>query len=157
MTSPVIDFEAICDALAARFVAATLGTPTGLTAIRKSYSETPKGVAALPAHFLEVLDGTVVLNNRWEHEIRIDGVLLLDKRPGDTARSETVRRKWLPYLLHATVDQVKLGIGAASGYEVAKVIPTGWEWDKVDVADTEYDAIRVHWMVYLYETVSLTP
>lgn len=156
MTSPAIDFEAVCDALAARFVAATVGTPSGQTSIRKSYSETPKAIAALPAHYLEVREGSIVANSRWEHEISVDGVLVIAKRPGDTARTETIRRKWLPYLLHATVDALKLGI-APGAYEVAKALPSGWEWDEVEVGGTEYDAIRVHWTLYLYETVSLTP
>lgn len=158
MTAPVIDLVGICNALAARFVAATLGTPSGETAIRKSYSEPPKAIAALPAHLLEVQDGTVVANNRWDHVINIDGLLLLAKRPGDPARVEASRRKWLPFLLHATVHQWKLGIGAQAGYEVAKAQPDGgWEWTEYEVGGVEYDAIRVRWKVYLYETVSLTP
>lgn len=158
MTSPVIDFEGICDALAARFVAATIGTPTGVDAMRKSYSETPKSVPVAPSHLLEVQDGTVVANPaQWQHEFKIDGLLLLAKRPADTQRVETLRRKWLPYLLHATVDQVKLGFGGATGYTLDKAIPDGgWEWDEYSVAGTEFDAIRVHWTVYLTETVALT-
>jgi hypothetical protein len=50
------------------------------------------------------------------------------RRPG---RVETQRQLWLPYLLHATVDQLKIGLGGATGYSVDKAIPTGWEWDRV--------------------------
>ena len=158
MTSPVIDFEAICDALAARFAPGTIGTPTGASAMRASYAEPPKGVSALPAHLLEVQDGTVIAaSGQWKHEMQVDGLLLLAKRPGDPQRVETQRQLWLPYLLHATVDQFKLGLGGASGYTVDKAIPTGWEWDLYKVADIEYDAIRTHWTVYVTENVSITP
>ena len=158
MSTPVIDFSAICTALAARFVAATLGTPTGASAMRASYAKPPKNVPATPAHLLEVNDGTVVASpGQWKHEMNIDGVLLLAKRPADPERVDTQRQLWLPYLLHATVDQVKLGLGAASGYSVDKAIATGWEWTEYMVAADEYDAIRVHWRVYVTENVSLTP
>jgi hypothetical protein len=159
VTSPVIDAEAICDALAARFIAATLGTPAGETAMRKSYSETPKAVPALPAHLLEVQDGELVASpgGVWDHQWRIDGLLLLAKRPGDPARVETSRRKWLPYLLHATVDQLKISKGGQSGYSVDKAIPTAWEFTEFEVGDVEYDAIRVRWVVWIKETVSITP
>lgn len=159
MTSPTILFEPIMDALAARFAPGTIGTPSGADAMQASYSESPKAVAQTPAHLLEVQDGTLVADTaRWSHEIKVDGLLLLAKRPGDPARVETQRRLWLPFLLHATADQMKIGIGAQVGYEVAKVLPDGgWEWDEYKVADIEYDAIRVHWTIYLYETVVLTP
>ncbi|MFZ9979549.1 MAG: hypothetical protein ACO3HN_06355 [Opitutales bacterium] len=158
MTSPVINFEAVCDALASRFAAATIGTPTGAAAMRASYSETPKNVPAVPAHLLEVQTGTVTANpGQWKHEMDIDGVFLLSKRPGDTARVETQRRLWLPYLLHAAVDQMKLGYGGATGYSVDKVVPTSWEFTEFVVASDEYDAIRVSWRLYITENVTPTP
>ena len=157
MTTPKIDFESIMDALALRFAAAQIGTPTGAVAMKASYAESPKSVPQTPAHVLEVQDGTVVANSQWNHEINVDGLLLLAKRPADPQRVETQRQLWLPYLLHATVDQMKLGLGGATGYTVDKAIPSGWEWDLFKVADVEFEAIRVHWTIYLTETVSLTP
>lgn len=157
MTSPTIDFESIMDAFAARFVAATIGTPTGAPAMRASYAEPPKNVPATPAVVLEVRDGEVVANpGQWKHEMNVDAMFLVAKRPGDTKRVEEIRQKWLPYLLHASVDQLKLGLGGAVGYSVDKAIPTGWEWDEYDVGADTYDAIRVHWTLYVTETVSLT-
>lgn len=157
MTSPSINFETICDNLAARFVAATIGTPTGAEAMKASYSEPPKSVPRTPAHFLEVQDGSVVANpSQWKHEMQVDGVFLMSRKSADTIRAEEQRRKWLPYLLHATVDKVKIDLGSASGYTVDKVFPTGWEWDEVKVADVEFHAIRVHWTVYVTENVALT-
>lgn len=158
MTSPTVGFEAICDALAARFVAAAIGTPAGEDAMKASYSKPPKSVPRTPAHLLEVQDGTVVASPaQWKHEMNIDGVFLVSRKTADTVRPEEQRRRWLPYLLHATVDAVKIGLGAQSGYTVDKAWPTGWEWDEYKVADVEFHAIRVHWTVYVTETVSLTP
>lgn len=158
MTSPAIDFKAITTALAARFVAATIGTPTGADAMAASYAQSPKSVPQTPAHLIEVQDGSLIANpGQWKHEMNVDGVLLIAKRPADPQRVETQRQLWLPYLLHATVDQVKLNLGGATNYSVDKAIPTGWEWDEVKVADIEFDAIRVHWTVYVTETVVLTP
>lgn len=158
MSTPVIDFAAICTALAARFVAATLGTPTGASAMRASYAKPPKNVPATPAHLLETQDGTVIANpGQWRHEMAIDGVLLLAKRPADPERVEAQRQLWLPYLLHATVDQMRLGLGSQAGWSVDKALPTGWEWTEYDVAGDTYDAIRVHWRIWIAENVSLTP
>lgn len=157
MSTPTINAEAILDAMAARFLAAAIGTPSGATAMRASYSETPKNVAATPCHLLEVQDGSVVANpGQWKHEINVDGLLLLSKRPGDTARVETQRRLWLPYLLHATVDQLKLGLGSATGYSVDKALPTGWEFTEFPIGADNYDAIRVAWTIWVTETVTLT-
>jgi hypothetical protein len=153
-----IDFEAICDALAARFEPATIGTPTGGPAMREVYPEPPKSVPTVPAVLLEVSDGTVVANpGQWKHELHIDVIFLLSKRPADPVRVETNRRKWLPYLLRATVGQLKLGLGGATGYSVDKALPIGWEFVEYDVAGVTFDAIRVAYTVWVTGTVSLTP
>lgn len=158
MTAPVINFSTVCTDLAARFTAANIGTPSGADAMRASYAKPPKNVPATPAHLLEVQDGTIVPNpGQWKHEMNIDGLLLLAKRPADPERVEAQRQLWLPYLLHATVDQMQISLGSQSGYSVDKVFPSGWEWTEYPVAADLYDAIRVHWTVYLTETVTLTP
>jgi hypothetical protein len=153
----VIDFEAICDALALRFEPATIGTPSGAPAMREVYPE-PPSVPTVPAVLLEVAEGSLVPNpGQWKHEFQIDVLFLLSKRPGDPVRVETNRRKWLPYLLRATVGQFKLGLGSATGYSVDKAIPTTWDFVQYDVADAAFDAIRVRYVVYVIETVSLVP
>ena len=76
---------------------------------------------------------------------------------GDTAREDRQRKLWLPYLLHATVDQVKITLGGATNYSVDKAIPGGWEFTEYEVGADKYDAIRVHWTIYVTETVVLTP
>jgi len=154
----VIDLEAICDALALRFEPGTIGTPSGGPAMREVYSESPKSVPTVPAVLLEVQDGTLVASpGQWKHEISIDVLFLLSKRPADPVRVETNRRKWLPYLLQATVGQMKLGLGGASGYSVDKAIPISWEFTEFDVADVTFDAIRVRYVAYVTESVTLTP
>lgn len=154
----MIDFEAICDALAARFEPATIGTPTGAPAMREVFPESPKAVPVVPAVIVEASDGTVIANpGQWKHELKVDVMFLLSKRPADPVRVETNRRKWLPYLLRATTGQLKLGLGGASGYSVDKAIPEGWEFTEYNVADVTFDAIRLRYVVYVTETVSLTP
>jgi hypothetical protein len=158
VTSPVVNFEGICDAFALRFTAANIGTPSGATAMRASYSETPKNVPAVPCVLLEVQDGSLIANpGQWKHEMNVDSLLLLSKRPSDPARVETQRRLWLPYLLHATVDQLKLGLGGATGYSVDKAIPVRWAFDEYVMGADNYDAIRVSWTIYVTESVALTP
>ncbi|HUW16019.1 MAG TPA: hypothetical protein VMW94_02980 [Actinomycetes bacterium] len=154
----MIDLEAICDALALRFEPGTIGTPSGGPAMREVYSESPRSVPTVPAVLLEVQDGTLVASpGQWKHEISIDVLFLLSKRPADPVRVETNRRKWLPYLLQATVGQMKLGLGGASGYSVDKAIPISWEFTEFDVADVTFDAIRVRYVAYVTESVTLTP
>lgn len=158
MSSPTVDFGAICTAFAARFLAAAIGTPTGATAMKQSYADPPKNVPQTPCHLLEVQDGTVVANpGQWKHEMNIDGLLLISKRVGDTAREDRQRKLWLPYLLHATVDALKITLGGAVGYSVDKAIPVGWEFTEYEVGADKYDAIRVHWTIYVTESVVLTP
>lgn len=153
----MIDLEDICDGLAARFAAATIGTPSGAPAMRYVYAETPNNVAATPAVILEVDSGEIVANpGQWKHEIVINVIFLLARQQGDTRRVEEARRRWLPYLLNATQGQLKIGLGGASGYSVDKAIPAGtWEFTEYDVAGDTYDAIRIPFTVYVTETVTL--
>lgn len=154
----MIDLDAICDALAARFAAGTIATPTGASAMRKSYAKVPKNIAAFPAVMLEVQEGSVVASpGQWKHEINVDALFILPKRPADPARVEDQRQTWLGTLLAATQGQLKLGLASASGYSVDKAIPTGWEWTEFNVGGEERDAIRIHYTVYATETVTLTP
>ena len=157
----MIDFEGICDALGARFTAAAMGTPTGtpsVPAVRAVYPQSAKAVSALPAVVLEVQNGSLVANpGQWKHEFNVDVLLLLAKRPADPVRVETMRQKYLPYLLNATTGQLKLGLGGATGYSVDKALPTSWEWDEYPVSDVLYDAIRVGFTVYVTESVTLVP
>lgn len=152
------NLEGMCDALAARFAPGTIGTPTGAVAMRKAYSETPKNVPIVPSVFLEVQEGTIVADpGQWKFEHNVDVVFLLSKRPGDPARVETQRRLWLPALWGATQGQMKLGYGGAVGYTLDKAIPTDWEFTEEPVGGDNYDAIRVHYRLYVTETVTLTP
>jgi hypothetical protein len=154
----MIDLDAICDALAARFAAGTIATPTGASAMRKAYAKVPKNIAAFPAVMLEVQDGTVVANpGQWKHEMNIDVLFILPKRLADPERSEKQRQLWLGKLLAATQGALKITLAAASGYSVDKALPTGWEWTEFNIGGDEHDGIRVHYTVYVTETATLVP
>lgn len=151
----MIDFRAACVAFAERFDAGTIATPTGAKAMRPSFSEMPESAPALPCVYVEPTTGTVVANATWDHEMDVDAVFLISQRSGTTKRPEKERQLWLPSLLAATQAQMKLGIGAQIGWELKKAIPTGWTWDEVDVADISHHAIRVHYRLFIAETVNL--
>jgi hypothetical protein len=151
----MIALQAPCAALAARFL--VVSTPSGALPMRQSTGQMPKQIAALPATYIEVTDGTVVANDRWEHSINVASVTLFAKRPGDPVRVDKQRQLWLPALLSATEGQMKLGIGAQAGYELAKALPMSWRWDEVAVGGEDYDAVRITWQLFIYETVTLTP
>lgn len=149
------DFYATCNALAARFAPGTITTPTDALAMRAAFGQMPNAVPATPAVYCEPTSGQVVANQTWDHEWDIDVVFLVDRVTADPKRIETQRQLWLPTLLRATQGELKLGIGAQSGWELKKAIPTGWEWDEVNVAGTDFSAIRVHYRVFVAETVTL--
>lgn len=153
----MIDLKLICDDLALRFVAATIGTPSGADAMRGASGQMPKQVAVTPYTYIEPTDGSVVANDRWEHTISLDSVTLFGKRPGDPVRVEKQRQAWLGYLLAATEGKLKLGVTGQTNWELAKAIPTTWKWDEVDVGAETHDAIRVTWLISVYETVNLVP
>jgi len=153
----MIAFKAICDALAARYQAGTIATPSGAVAMRKAYGQLPKNIPAVPAVVIDVQDGTLTANpGQWKHEMAIDVVFLLAKRPGDTARVDAQRQLWLPTLLAATQAQLKLGLGGAVGYSVDKALPVGWEFTEFPFGADSYDAIRIHYTVFVTENVTLT-
>lgn len=154
----MIDMKAICDALATRYTAAAIATPTGATALRPSFGQMPESAPAIPCIYIEPTTGTVVASvGIWDHHLFLDAVFLISKRTGTTRRPEKERQLWLGSLLAATEAQMKLGLGAASGYVVKSAFPQGWAWDEVDVADQAFHAIRIHYDVWAQETVSLTP
>ncbi len=154
----MIDFAGICDALAARFEAATLGTPTGAPPIAATFGQMPKAAPALPAVVIVPQDGQVVAqSSAWQHEMRLDAVLVLARRSGDPARVESERQAYLPYLLAATEGQLQLGLGSQPGWGVVKALPTGWDWAEWDMAGDGFDALRVHFQVWVGENVSLRP
>ena len=154
MTVPAFDMYGVCSGLGSAFLPNAIGTPSGASAMRAVFPHGCKGVASVPAVVLEVQDGTVVPNDIWQHHVNIDAVLLLSKRPGDPVRVESDRQRWLPYLLSATESHMKLGIGAQSGYEVKSAVPQGWEWTEYAVGADEYDAIRVHYQVWVNEVMN---
>lgn len=153
----MIDFAAICSNLAARYAPGTLATPSGATAIRGSLGSRPKAITAVPYAFVELDTGTITANSQWLHEVTADVVFCLSKRPGDPARVDVQRQKWLATLLAATEGKLTLGLAGQSGWTLNKALPTGWEFTEEQVGQEEWDAIRVHFLLHIYETVSLVP
>ena len=152
-----IALKAIANALAARYAAGTISTPSGAQAMRASYGQTPKNTPTTPCAIVVVQDGSIIANaGQWNHELQLDVVFLISKRTADTPREETARQLWLGTLLAATEGQFTLGLSAASGYSVQKALPTGWEFTEYNVAGDDYDAVIVHFTIYATENVSLT-
>lgn len=155
-----MDLKAICDALAARFTAATMGTPTSSPAMLATYGQQPKsGSQALPATIVEAdIAGQVITDNdAWRYRIHVPTVTLFSKRPGDSAQVEAWRQRYLGYLLAAAEGQMKLGIGAQPGYEVKSAMPMDFEWLEYPIGSDDYDAIRVRWEVLVQRVPVLVP
>ena len=149
-----MDFEAICDAIAARYAPGTLATPSGAQAMRASYGQAPHSMPATPAVVVRPRDGEVILGSgqvMGQHNIDVE--FFLSKAPGDIERVETQRQKWLPYLLTATYGQLKLGLAGT----VDKAIPMGWEFTELPYGGDSYYGIIVHLRVWTTETQALTP
>jgi hypothetical protein len=154
----MIDFRAICVALAARYAPGTISTPTGASAMRASYAQAPKNVPTVPCVVLEIQQGTVTANpGQWKHEMQVDAIFVLSKRPGDPARVDTQRQLWLPALLAATEGKLTLGLAGQAGYSVDKAIPTGWDWIEYQIGADGYDGIRISYTIFVTENVSLVP
>jgi len=149
-----MDFNAICDGLAARFAAATIGTPTGATAMRGAYGQAPNGVPTFPCVVVVPQNGDVTYGAGIEdgqHDIDVN--FYYAKAAGDFPRSETQRQLWLPYLLTATNGQMALGLAPT----VLKAIPTGYEFAELPYGGETYDGIVVHYRVWTRDSVTLTP
>jgi len=155
VTVPAFDFYSVCSALGSAFAPGTIGTPTSESAMRAVYPHGVKSIPAYPAIVLQVSHGEVVGNSdNWSHKAYIDAILLLSKRPGNPVTVEASRQRWLPYMLSATETHLKLGVGAQTGWELKSAMPIGWEWAEVNVDDDPFDGIRVHYEVWIYETMS---
>lgn len=150
----MIDFEDICDGIAAAY--ANPGTPTSEVPIRASYGQAPNSIPALPCCVVMPQDGEVTYessNRTGEHNIDLN--FYLSKSPGDLVRVETSRQRWLPYLLDALHSAVQVGQGGSGG--VQKALPTGYEFTELPYAGEQYDAIVIHLRVWTSETVVLVP
>lgn len=150
-----MDLEDICDALAARYVSATIGTPTGALPIRFTYGQAPNSMPATPSVVVIPQRGEMVYNpgqRQTQHEI--DVLFYHSKRQGDIPRSETERQRWLMYLLNALHGQAKLGLGSSG---VDKALPTNYEFVELPYGGDLYDGIRISVTVWVTESVTLTP
>lgn len=149
-----MDLEAISNGLAARFAPGTIGTPTGASAMRASYGQAPNSIPTTPCIVVFPKDGDLVYGSgQVKGQHRLDVCFYLSKSPGDIARVEKQRQKWLGLLLAATHGAMKLGLASA----VDKAIPASWEFTELPYAGELYDGIIVHVTVYATDNVSLVP
>ena len=151
----MFDLEDICDGIAARYLPGTIGTPTGATAMRAAYGQTPNSLPSTPAVVVIPKTGTLVYGagqRNSEHDI--DVLFYHARRQGDVPRSETERQRWLPYLLNALHGQVQIG-QVANG--VQKALPTDYEFVELSYGGDEYDGIRINVRVWVTEAVTLIP
>lgn len=149
-----MDFNDICDGLAARYAPGTIGTPTGASAMRGAYGQEPNGAKPTPFVVVHPQDGEVTFDPgilRGEHNLDVD--FYLSKASADFKRIETERQLWLPLLLTATTGQVKLNLAPI----VMKALPVGWEYDQLPYGGETYDGITIHYRVWTEEAVTLTP
>ena len=147
-----MDIEAICDALAARYTPGTIGTPTGVPAMRAAYGQMPHSMPNTPAVVVMPQDGDVVAESgSWVLTNNIDVNFYLSKAPGDIERVETYRQKWLQTLLEAVLGSLTLGSIVKSAF------PIGWEFTELPYGGDQYDAIVIHYQVIVREAVTFTP
>lgn len=151
----MFDMEDICDALAARYLPATIGTPTNGVGMRASYGQAPNSIPSTPAVVVLPKSGTLTYQSGTrDSEHDIDVLFFYARREGDVPRSETQRQRWLPLLLNALHGQVKLGLSADG---VQKAFPVDYEFTELTYAGDDYDGIRITVRVWITEPVTLTP
>lgn len=150
----MMDFNDICDGLAARFEPATIGTPTGADAMRSAWGQAPNGPKPTPFAVVFPQDGEVTYTpGQRLGQHNLDLQFFLSKAGGDFSRVETQRQLWLPYLLSATDGQMKLGLSGT----VLKAIPVSWTYAEIVYGGDTYDGIVIHFRVWTEESVTLTP
>lgn len=141
--------KAICDALATRYTGMT--PPSGET-LRKAYGQTPHSMPQTPSIVFMPQDGEMVTEpGMWVGTHRIDLIFYLSKSPGDLARIETQRQKWLGPLL-SRLDGATTITLASSG--VKSALPIGYEFTEVPHGGDNYDGIIVHLEVKTREAVT---
>ncbi len=108
----------------------------------------------MPAVVVLPKTGTVTLGPRMvDGTIDLDVLFYLSKAPGDLARVETQRQRWLPTLLAALDGKMQLGLAAY----VQKAYPTDWEFVDLQYGGEAYDGIRITVRVWYTEARTFTP
>lgn len=149
----MVSLKAICDALAARYAAGTIATPTGATAMRSSWAQAPHGPKPTPFLVIAPQTGDVIGGaGEWQITHHVDANFYLSKAPGDIHRVETLRQLWLPTLLAAPLGLMTLGIT-----NVKSDFPVSYEFLELPYEGDGYDGITIHLDVIVREPVTFTP
>ena len=144
--------KAICDALATRY--ANMTPPAGET-LRAAHGQAPHSMPTTPRIVFFPQDGEMVTEpGMWVGTSRIDLTLYLSKAPGDLARVETQRQKWLGPLL-SRLDGATTITLAGSG--VKSALPVGWEFTEVPYGGDNYDGIIVHLEIITRQAATFVP
>lgn len=139
--------------LAAKYAPGTIATPSGASAMRFAYGQTPKSIPATPCVYIEATDGEVVMGaQEWTVTNHLIVNFLLAKKPGDPERVDAQRDRWLETLLKATFLDVDLGLAGS----VKSAYPASYEYTEIDFGADVYDGIRVFVDVTVREAVTLT-
>jgi hypothetical protein len=145
-----LDFDAIAEALAARY--ANLTPPTNYRAIIDSTSNPPNNIPATPYVIVWTRRGEVTYTpGRRDGEHDFDVMFLAARSEGDIARRMTTLKKWLGILLDATNGQMALGLAPT----VAKAIPVEWEFDVYEYGGQDYDGFIITVRVWTRDNVTL--
>lgn len=142
------DFKAISNALAAKYGAGTIATPSGAVAMWSSWGQAPHGPKPTPFVVVFPQNGTVILESgAWAitHHANVD--FYLSKAPGDIARVEAQRQIWLPTLLSATL------LGYTLGGTVKSALPVGYEFVELPYDGDMYDGIRINYELIVREPI----
>lgn len=148
------DFKAICNALATKYGAGTIATPSGAVAMRSASGQAPHGPKQPPFVVVFPESGTIILESgAWVITHRINVDFYLSKAPGDISRVETQRQIWLPTLLAATLSGYTLGLAGT----VKSALPIGYEFVELPYGGDMYDGIRINFEVIVRESITVGP
>jgi len=137
--------------LAAKFAPGTISTPSGASAMRFAFADTPKSIPATPAVYVEGVDGEIVFGSgEWTVTNHLIVNFLLAKKPGDPERVDAQRDRWLTTLLQAAFSDIDLGA------TVKSALPVRWEYAEIDMGADLYDGIRIFVDAIVREPVTLS-
>ena len=100
------NYETIAAAIAARFAAAQVTPPAGLSNIRSSTANAPGAIGPTPAVIVSIDQGEFVTGNTTRTGMQNWYVRLYFDQTSDLERTEPALRKWLTVL----IDQLKVSV-----------------------------------------------
>jgi hypothetical protein len=139
-TSPFgVNFDAITTAIAARFAAAQVTPPTGLTNVRSSTGDGANNLSALPSVIVTPVSGAFDTGNGTRtaaHEFVVR-FYLAQYALGDVSRDLPRLRQWLTVL----VDQLRASVQL--GGTVTRAVITSWRLGVLTYAGSDYSGLEI--------------